>query len=315
LDLVQQGHLQLGTVSTLVLDEVDRMLDMGFLPDLRRIVRLLPSPRQSLFFSATLPSEILELTRGLLVDPVHVRATPAAPSVPAIEQRVVYVEQDGKANLLRRVVAGDGADRVLVFTRTKRRANQLATRLERWGIRAAAIHGNKSQGARNRALDGFRGKSIDVLVATDVAARGIDVAGISHVVNFDLPGDPDSYLHRIGRTGRAGSSGVAITFCTQAEKRELRAIEKGIRTQLISGANGDGSRPEGRPYDAASERADGASDDAQNTKRPHRSGALPRATRRVHPSSLIASPVGTRSARPKRKPQRGYSKSRGMSNR
>ncbi|MCO6455441.1 MAG: DEAD/DEAH box helicase, partial [Pirellulaceae bacterium] len=226
LDLMQQGHVELNRLEIFVLDEVDRMLDMGFLPDLRRIIARLPRERQSLFFSATLPPPITELSASLLRDPVRVNVTPAAPSVAAIEQQVMYVEQGAKQDALRRVLSAVGVERALVFTKTKRRANMLAEKLIRSGIRAAAFHGNKSQNARQQALAAFQGRQVRVLVATDVAARGIDIAGITHVINFDLPGEPESYVHRIGRTGRAGSAGTAVSFCTAGERRELRAIEK-----------------------------------------------------------------------------------------
>ncbi len=226
LDLMNQGHVELNQLEVFVLDEADRMLDMGFLPDLKRIINKLPHQRQSLFFSATLPPPIVQLTQRLLAEPVRVNVTPKSRSVEAIEQRVLFVERNGKQSLLREILKDAGVERALVFTKTKRAANTLAERLLRYGIKATAIHGNKSQNARQRALEAFRCKHVQVLVATDVAARGIDIDGITHVVNFDLPVEPESYVHRIGRTGRAGAEGVALSFCSAGERSELKAIEK-----------------------------------------------------------------------------------------
>ena len=226
LDLMNQGHVRLDQLEIFVLDEADRMLDMGFLPDLKRIIRALPDDRQSLFFSATLPPKIVELTQRLLRKPVSVNVTPESTSVEKIEQRVLFVERSGKQALLRQILKAHGVERALVFTKTKRGAKGVSERLVRSGIKATAIHGDKSQNARQRALEAFRHKQVQVLVATDVAARGIDVDGITHVVNFDLPIEADSYVHRIGRTGRAGAEGIALSFCTNGERRELQAIEK-----------------------------------------------------------------------------------------
>jgi len=226
LDLMNQGHIELDQLEVFVLDEADRMLDMGFLPDLKRIISELPEQRQSLFFSATLPPKIIELSRRLLRNPVSVNVTPESTSVEKIEQQVLFVERSGKQALLRKILAGADVERALVFTKTKRAANALANQLARARIKATAIHGNKSQNARQKALEAFRRKQVQVLVATDVAARGIDIDGITHVVNYDLPLEPENYVHRIGRTGRAGAEGVALSFCSAAERRELRAIER-----------------------------------------------------------------------------------------
>jgi ATP-dependent RNA helicase RhlE len=226
IDLMNQGHIELDQLEVFVLDEADRMLDMGFLPDLKRIISQLPDQRQSLFFSATLPPKIIELSQRLLRNPVSVNVTPESTSVEKIEQRVLFVERSGKQALLQGILRAAGVQRALVFTKTKRAANMLAERLVRSGIKATAIHGNKSQSARQRALEAFRHKQVQVLVATDVAARGIDIDGITHVVNFDLPIEPEGYVHRIGRTGRAGADGVALSFCSSGERRELRAIEQ-----------------------------------------------------------------------------------------
>lgn len=232
LDLLNQGHIDLQRLEMFVLDEVDRMLDMGFLPDLKQIISHLPKQRQSLFFSATLPPKIVELANQLLRKPVCVNVTPKSPSVEKIEQRVLFVERGGKQDVLWRVVNGAEVEQVLVFTRTKRRADAVASKLVRGGIRAAAIHGNKSQNARQQALTAFQRKQVHVLVATDVASRGIDIDGITHVVNFDLPTEPESYVHRIGRTGRAGEVGIALSLCSEAERNELKAIEKFIGKRL-----------------------------------------------------------------------------------
>ena len=226
LDLMEQGHIKLDQLDVFVLDEADRMLDMGFLPDLKRIISRLPDKRQSLFFSATMPPKIVELAESLLTDPVSVDVTPEKTSVELIDQQLLHVERNGKLPLIRQILKGDDVDRTLIFTKTKRGANLLADKLVRSGIRATAIHGNKSQAARQRALEAFRSKQVSVLVATDVAARGIDIDNISHVINYDLPVEPESYVHRIGRTGRAGAEGIALTFCSSHEKRELKAIER-----------------------------------------------------------------------------------------
>jgi ATP-dependent RNA helicase RhlE len=232
LDLMDQGHVDLGDVEIFVLDEADRMLDMGFLPALKRIIAKLPRQRQSLFFSATLPPKIRQLSSQLLFDPVSVNVTPKSTSVERIEQRVRIVDRGNKLTSLRDLLSSDNVDRAIVFTRTKHGANALANKLGRAGIRAAAIHGNKTQNARQQALGAFRRKQVTVLVATDVAARGIDIDGVTHVINYDMPAEPESYVHRIGRTGRAGADGTAIAFCTADERDKLRAIEKLIGQQL-----------------------------------------------------------------------------------
>ena len=237
LDLIEQGHLRLDDVEVLVLDEADRMLDMGFLPDLRRILAKLPAQRQSLFFSATMPTEVDSLAGSLLVDPVRVAVTPPASTVEAIEQHVLFVEAGTKIDRLRELLAGSDLTQVLVFTRTKRRADIVAKHLRTASIQADAIHGNKSQNARERTLLRFRAGRIRVLVATDLAARGLDVDGISHVINYDLPREPESYVHRIGRTGRAGATGVAFSFCEPGESSLLRAIERATGRRLGGAGN------------------------------------------------------------------------------
>ncbi len=233
IDLMEQGHINLRDVEIFVLDEADRMLDMGFMPALKKIIAELPEERQSLFFSATLAGKINELASQLLFNPISVNVTPKSPSVKKIEQRVRIVNRDNKVTELLKVLSGKGVDRAIIFTRTKHGANGLTKKLEREGIRAVAIHGNKSQNARQNALDAFRNKKVTVLVATDVAARGIDIDGVTHVINYDMPVEPESYVHRIGRTGRAGATGIAISFCTADERSELRAIESLTGERLL----------------------------------------------------------------------------------
>jgi len=228
LDLMNQGHIDLSRLEIFAVDEADRMMDMGFLPDLKKIVRELPEDRQSLFFSATLPPKIVELTQRLLTDPVRVTIDPEVRSVEAIEQSLIYVDQADKKDLLVDILQGEEIGQTVVFTKTKFCANRLEEQLRKTGISAVAIHGNKSQNARQKALLAFRNEKVKVLVATDVAARGIDVDGVTHVINYELPHEPESYVHRIGRTGRAGASGIAISFCSNAERGELRAIEREI---------------------------------------------------------------------------------------
>jgi ATP-dependent RNA helicase RhlE len=232
LDLIGQGLVDLSGITHFVLDEADRMLDMGFVHDVRRIVALIPRARQTLLFSATIAPEVERLARTMLVEPERVSISPATTTAETVDQSVVFVPASEKRSLLEHVLRDDAVQRALVFTRTKRGANRLSDELGRVGIGSAAIHGNKTQNARERALDGFRRGTTRVLVATDVAARGIDVDGISLVVNFDLPNVPESYVHRIGRTGRAGATGRAISFCDKSERSFLADIERLIRRRL-----------------------------------------------------------------------------------
>ncbi len=226
LDLHQQGHVDFSRVEYFVLDEADRMLDMGFIHDIRKVLAVLPPKRQNLLFSATMPPPIAKLARSFLHEPVRVEVTPPATTVERIEQSMWFCERNDKRHLLAALLEDPEVDRALVFTRTKHGANRLTKQLTTDGFEAAAIHGNKSQNARVRALEGFREGSVKVLVATDVAARGIDVEGVSHVFNYDLPNEPESYVHRIGRTGRAGRAGIAIAFCDPTEIEYLQDIEK-----------------------------------------------------------------------------------------
>jgi ATP-dependent RNA helicase RhlE len=225
-DLMQTRELQLGAVSHFVLDEADRMLDLGFIKDIRRIVAALPSRRQSCLFSATMPSEVAILANTLLREPIRVEIARKEETAPKIDQFVHHLSQSGKQSLLLTMLGDTSLSRVIVFTRTKHAANKVAGVLENAGIQVNAIHGNKSQPQREKALRDFRTGRARVLVATDIAARGIDVTGISHVINFDLPVEAESYVHRIGRTARAGAAGVAISFCDPSERAVLRQIER-----------------------------------------------------------------------------------------
>ncbi|NYT02998.1 MAG: DEAD/DEAH box helicase [Methanosarcinales archaeon] len=226
IDLMNQGYIRLNGVEFFVLDEIDRMLDMGFINDMRKIVSALPPRHQSLFFSATMSRQTGEFAQRLLKGAVLVEATPQASTLECIEQRVFFVDQDNKYPLLQGLFKQKDLDRVLVFTRTKHRADKIAQMLSRNKINADAIHGNKSQSQRTSAMRNFKSGRLQVLVATDIAARGIDVDAISHVINYDLPGEPESYVHRIGRTGRAGAEGTAYSFCAADERNTLRSIER-----------------------------------------------------------------------------------------
>ena len=226
LDLVDQRAVSLREIEFLVLDEADQMLDLGFIHALRRIATLIPKERQTLLFSATMPKPIREIASAYLTDPVEVAVTPVATTAEKIDQRVIFTEPNDKPALLAKTLNVPELERAIVFTRTKHGADKVVRQLGQSGIEAAAIHGNKSQGQRERALGAFRDGSLRILVATDIAARGIDVDGVSHVVNYDLPNVPETYVHRIGRTARAGAAGLAIAFCTPEERGDLAAIEK-----------------------------------------------------------------------------------------
>ena len=232
LDLVTQKALSLADVEVFVLDEADQMLDMGFIHDIRRLVTHLPTKRRSLFFSATMPREIADLAGRLLTNPAHVAVTPVASTAERIEQKVIFCETRAKQRLLEHLLADRSIARALVFTRTKHGANRVVKNLATAGVAADAIHGNKSQSQRERALAAFREGQARLLVATDIAARGIDVDGVTHVINFDLPNVPESYVHRIGRTARAGSEGIAISFCDREERAYLRDIERLTRKRI-----------------------------------------------------------------------------------
>ncbi len=232
LDLMGQKHLRLDSLEVFVLDEADRMLDMGFIHDVRRVISVLPSKRQSLFFSATMPPEIVRLANSMVTNPTKVEVAPSATTVESVDQKVMFVSRKDKRDLLAHILNDPEVSRALVFTRTKHGANKVVKQLEKAKIQAEAIHGNKSQTSRTRALENFRRGRTRVLVATDLAARGIDVDGITHVINYDLPNIPESYVHRIGRTARAGADGIAISFCDSDEGAFLKNIQRLIRTQV-----------------------------------------------------------------------------------
>ncbi len=260
LDLMQQGFIHFEAVEAFVLDEADRMLDMGFIEDVRRVIRALPPKRQSLFFSATLAPEIVSLAQSMLRDPVRVTIAPEKPTVERIVQQVLFVDRENKDDLLRSILQDSSARKAIVFIQQKRFADRLVDRLERSGIRAVSIHGDKSQTARTKALERFRIDRVKVLVATDIAARGIDVSGISHVINYHLPMEPETYVHRIGRTARAGAEGVAVSFCSADERGKLRQIERLIRKPI----------PTDESHDFHSEKAARPNRDSRRHAKPKR---------------------------------------------
>ncbi len=232
IDLVNQKHIDLGSVEIFVLDEADRMLDMGFIHDIKRVIAKLPKKRQSLFYSATMEPKVVELARTLVHNPVYVTITPNKPTVDRINQKVMFVAKGDKDKLIIDLLRSEKMKRVMVFVQMKHVANKVARKLEDAGITAAAIHGNKSQSARTAALADFKAGRVRVLVATDIAARGIDVDNVSHVINYELPNEPETYVHRIGRTARAGSDGDAISFCCAPERNYLRTIENLLKTTI-----------------------------------------------------------------------------------
>ena len=248
LDLMKQNGVRLNQVEVLVLDEADRMLDMGFIHDIRTIISKLPKERQTLLFSATMPREIADLAASMLRDPVRVAVTPVASTQERVDQRVILVDKPAKSALLIEVLRGEVNGQSLVFTRTKHGADKVVKSLHHAGISAEAIHGNKSQNQRERVLGAFRAGKLKTLVATDIAARGIDVDGISHVINYDLPNIPESYVHRIGRTARAGADGIAISFCDNEEVAFLRDIEKLIQIKLPVTERRTNPRAEAAPH-------------------------------------------------------------------
>jgi len=232
LDLMNQGFIKLNNIEYFVLDEADRMLDMGFINDIKKVIAKIPAKRQTLFFSATAAPDIMKLANTILVNPVHVAVNPVSSTASLVTQTVYYVKKENKRQLLKHVLNNGKIEHALVFTRTKRGADRVAKDLVSMGISAEAIHGNKSQGARERALKGFKNRSIRILVATDIASRGIDVDKLSHVINYEIPEQAETYVHRIGRTGRAGESGVALSFCTQDEMPYLKDINKLIKKNI-----------------------------------------------------------------------------------
>ncbi|HEX3809266.1 MAG TPA: DEAD/DEAH box helicase [Rhizomicrobium sp.] len=234
LDLVKQKHVILGAATTLIIDEADRMFDMGFIRDVRKIVGFLPRQRQSMLFSATMPDEVAHLVKEILREPTRIDISPKNVAAERVEQHVHFVDAADKKTLLHKLLLDPKMARVIVFTRTKHGANKIADQLEKAGFSADAIHGNKSQNARQRALEQFRSGRVRILVATDIAARGIDIDDVTHVVNFDLPHEPESYVHRIGRTARAGTGGTAISFCAHDEHSLLRAIERTVKQTIAA---------------------------------------------------------------------------------
>ncbi len=232
LDLMEQRHIRLDRIEVFILDEADRMLDMGFIPSIRKVIAKLPAKRHSLFFSATMPPVVADLAKNLLHDPVAITIAPEKPTVERIEQKVMFVDKENKDALLVDLIKGHDMDKVIVFTRTKHGADKVVRKLSAARISVSAIHGNKSQKAREATLAGFKSGKFRAMVATDIAARGLDVDNITHVVNYDLPEEPETYIHRIGRTARAGSGGDAVSFCASREVEWLRSIEKLIRKTI-----------------------------------------------------------------------------------
>ena len=276
LDLMNQRFVKLNAIEFLVLDEGDRMLDMGFIRDIRKIVAVLPKQRQTLLFSATMPNEIARLSGDILNNPVRVEVTPQATPIESIEQSVYYINSKAKSGLLSTLLEDKALSRVIVFTRTKHRANRVAEHLEKTGVSADAIHGNKSQGARQRALKRFRDGDARVLVATDVAARGIDIDGVTHVINYEIPNEADSYVHRIGRTARAGASGIAVAFCDSTERGYLRDIEKLIKRRLaVIGEEPAPGTFESEPEKPQGRGRGGPRSNANNNSRPNNAGNGP----------------------------------------
>jgi len=232
MDLMNQRYVNLDRVQILVLDEADRMLDMGFIHDVKKIISRIPQKRQTLFFSATMPSEIVKLSQSILKAPLKIEVTPEHPTADNVKQELYYVDKANKKSLLIHVLQKNPIDSALIFTRTKHGADKVASFIKAAGIKAEAIHGNKSQNARQSALKKFKDKHIKVLVATDIASRGIDISNLSHVINFDIPNEPETYVHRIGRTGRAGASGIAFSFCDVDERGYIKNIHKLINGEI-----------------------------------------------------------------------------------
>jgi ATP-dependent RNA helicase RhlE len=266
LDLIDQGHVRLDQAKILVLDEADRMLDMGFIRDVRKIIGAMPKERQSLLFSATMPPEVEKLANDILKDPARVEVVAKTVTVDRIDQRLYYVETSKKRALLSELLENPELSRVIVFTRTKHGANRVAEQLEKTGIVTEALHGNKSQNARQQALNQFRAGKARVLVATDIASRGIDVNGVTHVINYELPHEPESYVHRVGRTARAGNEGIALSFCDASERSFLRGIEKLTRRPLtvIGSVPANFQASSDRPAQPRGPRGDGRDRDASN---------------------------------------------------
>ena len=297
LDLMNQGIVDLKHVEVFVLDEADNMLDMGFIVDIRKIMSKLPAKRQNLMYSATMPREILQLANAILKDPVTVSVTPVSSAVETVEQSVYFLEKRNKPVLLTHFLMNNGVGRALVFTRTKHGADKVTRHLEKQGIRAVAIHGNKNQNARTRAIASFKSKSPPVLVATDIAARGLDIDDVSHVVNFDIPNVPETYVHRIGRTGRAGATGKAVSFCDPEERGWLRAVERLTKIPIAvvtdhptypAGERVGHHTPTSHNTHAHAPRAAHATHTAPSHRAPHAPAAA--AARHPHPHAKPAHP-------------------------
>lgn len=293
LDLMNQGAVHFKRLEIFVLDEADRMLDMGFIHDIRKVIAILPRERQNLFFSATMPPEISTLAGTILRNPVRVEVVPASTPIERIEQSLYFIPQKGKTALLSHILLDESIEKALVFTRMKHVANRVAEALQRKGISAEAIHGNKSQTHRQKVLGGFKEGSVRILVATDIAARGIDVDGVTHVFNYDLPDVPETYVHRIGRTARAGASGIAIAFCSPDEQDELRQIEKVTRRRISE-------QPFPPGFDPAAIPAAGPSD--ENKPDPRQRGRNNR-PQRPQGNKPQGSPQGQSQGRPQGSPQ------------
>jgi ATP-dependent RNA helicase RhlE len=300
LDLMGQGAVDLRAVEVLVLDEADRMLDMGFIHDIKRILAILPKQRQTLFFSATMPQEIIKLADVMLRDPARVAVTPQATTVERIAQRVIHIDKPAKQSLLAELLKSETTDRVLVFTRTKHGADKVVRGLQKAGFAAEAIHGNKSQNQRERVLAAFRTGELRTLIATDIAARGIDVDGVSHVINYDLPNVPESYVHRIGRTARAGAEGVAISFCDHEERGYLRDIERMIRMSIPAT-----DRRSAKPAQAAASQHPANGRKGEERNRPHGEGNGPHGERNGRPHQHARGGHKGRGQRPQGRPEHG----------
>lgn len=303
MDLMERGHVNLRKVEFLVLDEADRMLDMGFIRDIQKIVAVLPKKRQTVLFSATMPTSVEKLANSILINPIRVDVAPAATTAEKVDQHVLMVPKSRKRDLLAHVLKDKAIKRVIVFTRTKHGANKVSKYLEELGISSGAIHGNKSQNARQKALSDFREGTIRALVATDVAARGIDVDNITHVINFELPNEPESYVHRIGRTARAGATGVSLSFCDHDERPYLRDIEKIIR-QHVPVMEDHPFHREGLDM-AYAEKAEAKPSGGRGAPRSRTSGDKPNPNRRINQPKAHAAKEGAtaqRKGRPSGRP-------------
>ncbi|SMH57243.1 DEAD/DEAH box helicase [Azospirillum agricola] len=301
LDLMAQNHCKLDAVEVFVLDEADRMLDMGFIRDVRKVVAVLPKQRQTLLFSATMPDAVTELANSILTDAQRIEVTPQSTTVERINQRVLFVDRADKRRLLADLLLDSTVERTIVFARTKHGADRVAEHLKKAGIAADAIHGDKSQSARVRALESFRSGDLRALVATDIAARGIDVDGISHVINFDLPNEPESYVHRIGRTARAGTNGSAVSFCDHEEVGYLKDIEKTIRQPIPADHDHPyhavevaqihaSSKPPPRPKAPGSNRNQGGGRNQQQAAKPVQAQAKPAQAKPAQPKPAQSRP-------------------------